>query len=166
MSQYYAGYEVLGLLLIDGEIDAFKRAYIEKNLAHYRREQGRTREDMEEIAEEWITTNETLYVDEETHTGELELIYVSVDQCDGMILYPASRYNKEPQYDGKGYRAHNCLIIAAEYQPSTIQQLAGDPFYKDYDELLAEFKNKLQEILPNNFPWDERIGDFQYACYA
>ncbi|MFQ9925348.1 MAG: hypothetical protein ACLRV0_01935 [Anaerobutyricum soehngenii] len=40
------------------------------------------------------------------------------------------------------------------------------PKYHDYEDILKEFKGKLESYLPEKFPWDERIGNYSYAYYA
>ncbi|MBQ6857620.1 MAG: hypothetical protein IJO13_11025 [Lachnospiraceae bacterium] len=38
--------------------------------------------------------------------------------------------------------------------------------YDSYEELVQEFKDKLQNYLPDDFEWDIHIGNFSYAAYA
>ena len=166
MSMYYAGYSALGLLLINEEINNFKKEYINQNLEYLKTQISNDLEEIEEAVDEWICCNEIIHADEKNQKRELSLTYVSPDQCDGMELYPASNYDKTLKYSCSEYRGDTCLLILADYQPSTIQQLAGDPFYKSYKELVEEFQKKMENLLPEDFPYDKRIGDFFYACYA
>ena len=38
--------------------------------------------------------------------------------------------------------------------------------YENNEDILKEFKGKLESYLPEKFPWDERIGNYSYAYYA
>ena len=166
MSQYYAGYDVLGCVLIDDEIEYFKQRYIEHNLDYLKKEVSEDIGEIEVAVDEWVACNEPLAKNQETGEGEISPIYITIDQCDGMLLYPASNYNKKIRYNATSYRHNVCLVIEARHQPGTIQQLAHDKFYESYDELKNEFIEKIGWAVPYDFPFDERIGDFQYACYA
>lgn len=167
MSQWYAGYRVLGCLLIDNEIHTLRNAFIKKNLDHLKETVSKDIEEIKNEVDCWISCNEDLHENEETGENIIQLNYVSPDQCDGMLLWPASQYNNDHHpYNPTDYRGNNCLIVTAEYQPSTIQQLRKEPFYDSYEELKKEIIAKIGWALPADFPYDERIGDFQYACYA
>lgn len=74
--------------------------------------------------------------------GIFHIVEISADYADGMQLL---RLNKED--DPAGY----CV------------DLRGKDHYED---ILKEFKGKLESYLPEKFPWDERIGNYSYAYYA
>lgn len=56
-------------------------------------------------------------------------------------------------------------VVFADYQPDTLEFICN-PQYHSYEDILKEFKGKLEKYLPANFPWDERIGRYSYAVYA
>ena len=56
-------------------------------------------------------------------------------------------------------------VVFADYQPDTLEFICN-PQYHSYEDILKEFKGKLEKYLPENFPWDERIGRYSYAVYA
>lgn len=96
--------------------------------------------------------------------GIFHIVEISTDYADGMRLL---RLNKED--DPAGYcvdlRGKDQYVVFSDYQPDTLEFIRH-PKYHDYEDILKEFKGKLESYLPEKFPWDERIGNYSYACYA
>lgn len=64
-----------------------------------------------------------------------------------------------------GLRGKDQYVVFSDYQPDTLEFIRH-PKYHDYEDILKEFKGKLESYLPEKFPWDERIGNYSYAYYA
>lgn len=96
--------------------------------------------------------------------GIFHIVEISTDYADGMQLL---RLNKED--DPAGYcvdlRGKDQYVVFSDYQPDTLEFIRH-PKYHDYEDILKEFKGKLESYLPEKFPWDERIGNYSYAYYA
>lgn len=87
-----------------------------------------------------------------------EVTPVLSDDCSGMRFIPFKN-EKMSWIEGE----KDCYVFFAD-KDSYIPY--GKKAYKDYDELVDEFKLKLSGYLPRNFDWDMHIGYFSYAAYA
>ena len=151
MSQYYAGYYGIGCVLSVEEFKNFLTSYFTKHPDLTEKEQEEVR--IEEYA--FKRSNEN---------GIFHIVEISTNYADGMQLL---RLNKED--DPAGYcvdlRGKDQYVVFSDYQPDTLEFIRH-PKYHDYEDILKEFKGKLESYLPEKFPWDERIGNYSYAYYA
>lgn len=162
MSSYWAGYSGVGLVLREPEYVRFLKEYSKKHslsetfFDEYCKEQS--------INEHgFVRTNgeKNFFVTE-----------ISTDCCEGMYFKPFI-YNGEPNtYDKRGlniidYRwsDENCYVFFSDKNMEGYNAFIEKP-YASYDAFVQEFKDKLSGYLPDDFEWDEHLGNFAYACYA
>lgn len=153
MSSYYAGYHGVACVLSVVEFEDFLKRYMEKHP-----EDGFTEDNVDE-----------LYFDEfefkrSNGNGIFHVVEISTDKADGMCLWP---FKAEDQEDGgfKELRGKDQYVVFADYSPDSLEFIK-DPKYHSYADILNELKGKLEGYLPDDFPWDERIGRYSYAMYA
>lgn len=66
----------------------------------------------------------------------------------------------------------NCFELYGDYygifftDKSTLPQEIFKGTYHSMDEIIGEFKEKLEDYLPEDFNWKTHIGFIQYAIYA
>ena len=142
MSQYYAGYYGIGCVLSVEEFKNFLTSYFTKHPDLTEKEQEEVR--IEEYA--FKRSNEN---------GIFHIVEISTDYADGMQLL---RLNKED--DPAGYcvdlRGKDQYVVFSDYQPDTLEFIRH-PKYHDYEDILKEFKGKLESYLPEKFPWDRQL---------
>lgn len=140
MSSYWAGYEELGLLIPKDEVDGFITAY---NKAHPE----------DEIEDVYEISQETL----DGCRAKFTCLYLSEDM-DGLTILPLN--------GGGWFREETeSLLIYAGYS-SAACQIFKNGFYKNKEELVKEFKNKVGDYLPEDFDYERYIGDVSYALFA
>lgn len=98
------------------------------------------------------------------------------DECDGMMLIPVIRpegaYNQSIYDKEKNeliqeiivytWRCHDSYAIWATRSTSVFHP----NHYDSYEELLLEFQSMMKSYLPEDFDWNDHIGQFSYAQYA
>lgn len=94
----------------------------------------------------------------------LAFFEVTADSADGMRIFPF-QYENIPGKECIDLPIVDQYVVFADYQPDTLEFICN-PQYHSYEDILKEFKGKLEKYLPENFPWDERIGRYSYVVYA
>lgn len=165
MSSYWAAYYGDALVLTGDEFENFVDKYAEVN--------GIPRNTIfdDETIEEYA------FCKSEDLNKTFHIAPVLKDNCDGMHLIPF-KYNGEDNVyvldengkikqfiHSKILRDKDCYAIFSERNRYGIKAFSEPP-YHSYEELKHEFQNILQDYLPNNFDWDDHIGNFSYAAYA
>lgn len=181
--QHNCACKVFGLLLLNEDIEKFEKAYCEKNREALLDEIGRPDDPMtdeetieyllEDVTDSFLC-NETMFIDMGKKEGEFETIYVSRDDSDGMFFEPVSSVIKAIEADdytklfayGSEHYWDDCMIIPARRGCSELSILAKRPFYNSVDEVIDEFKERLGELLPDDFDYAERIGEFWYSLFC
>lgn len=97
-------------------------------------------------------------------SGDFSFVEVTADSADGMRIFPF-QYENIPGKECIDLPIVDQYVVFADYQPDTLEFICN-PQYHSYEDILKEFKGKLEKYLPENFPWDERIGRYSYAVYA
>lgn len=166
MSMYYAGYEVFGMLLKEEDISFFKDRYIALNPTEFAKCED-DEEKMDFIDERLICSDGLIG---SPSTGNIDVVNIDGTwngNCEGAVFYPMFNAEKgiAERYNSKDFRGENTYIIVASIQCDPIS-VFRNRFYKDPEEVVAEMKNKVGNYLPKNFPYHERIGTVDYACYA
>ena len=155
MSMFWSGDRILGLILCGDEVEDFIDSYIE-----YHRNDERLRKlTYEECRDE---VRDCLYLDD---LNNIETWYLSDDGFEGVHFDPVNVCNLRSNWHGYIDEEFPIVFVWADKQPTT-NALLTEGFYKSYDQIEAEFKQKIGKYVPNDFPWSERIGDISYACYA
>lgn len=168
MSSYWAGYSGVGLVLRQPEYLKFLEAYAEKH--------NLSKTFFDEYCEEQ-SINEHEFVrakalDDNEELKPFYIVEVSTDFCEGMYFKPFV-YNGEPNtFANRGnnvldYRwsDSNCYVFFSDKNMEGYDAFVEKP-YESYAAFVQEFKDKLASYLPDDFEWDEHLGNFSYACYA
>lgn len=97
-----------------------------------------------------------------TSHDKKEFIHFLPNQLCNKIIFKT-----EDQEDGgfKELRGKDQYVVFADYSPDSLEFIK-DPKYHSYADILNELKGKLEGYLPDDFPWDERIGRYSYAMNA
>lgn len=178
MSQYWAGYHGLALVLDTNEFTLF--------LNNYRK---------------LHTDDTTRALDEQTNDGENPLldctireypfqpcvgdkefyvVNVLTEDNDGMCFIPCHRPDgstNEAVLDENGKYVQSVIVENLRSQDSfvffTDEDMTSGSYldgktkrYDSFQDVLTEFQNKMKDYLPEDFNWDSHIGDFSYACFA
>lgn len=171
MSQYWAGCHGIAMVLNQKEFDNFLTTYCEK--------QNMNKEEMDEQID-YDGLSEIRFIASNPSAAKFDITEINVDRCDGMILYPmmlSDHTINKTIYDQNGkieqpimfkeLRSENCYAIFADKDITSGTIFLGPKYrYDTYEELLTEFKNKMERYLPDDFDWNGHIGDFSYAAYA
>lgn len=89
--------------------------------------------------------------DANKQTETFYILLVDHDSCEDMHLVPY-RKGEDQLYDD------DCYVVFADREMSLFKQA-----YSSYESLVQEFKDKMENYLPENFDWDSHIGCFSYA---
>lgn len=156
MSQYWSGYHGTALVLKEHEFLEFLNNYTAQNHTLY------TPEDMLE------DINEVTFFAPGSSGLEFQFIGISPDTCDGMVLAPFYQpYSDAESVMLLDLRGETLYVLFSEKNMSSASVFRGKEYrYESYDELLSEFKAKLEEYLHGGFDWNSHIGDFRYAAFA
>lgn len=154
MSQYWAGYHGLALVLDTNEFQIF--------LNNYRK---------------LHTDDTTRALDEQTDDGENPLLDCTIRE------YPFQPCVGDKEFyvvnvltdDNDGMRSvivenlrnQDSFVFFTDEDMTSGSYLDGKTKqYHSFQDVLTEFQNKMKDYLPEDFNWDSHIGDFSYACYA
>lgn len=139
MSMFSSGYTFVGIFLAEKEQEQFVHALA-----------AREHMDAEDV---WAA------IDDLDEIAELQFFELG-DECEGIRFTPfiggGTGFIQE-----SWFLAPPLLCMAAERQPSLFTQAYTSP-----DELYGEFKEKLEGLVPDDFPWEEHVGTFQYSVFA
>ena len=91
--------------------------------------------------------------------------HVSTDESDGMGLYPMKKYKKDDSKEFKNLRSEDCYAIWSD-KSTSLNSVLNNQTYKSKDEIINEYKTKLQAYLPDDFDWEEHIGSFSFCTFA
>lgn len=168
MSSYWAAYYGVALVLKEKEFCDFLEKYAEKH--------NLEREDLDEKIED-DGVREYPFV-KSANSEVFEITDILTDSCDGMYLIPFYNKGKKNTYFtdqekkevNKDYcalslRDKNLYAVFSDKDMMSVESFEKKR-YDSYEELVQEFKDKLQNYLPDDFEWDIHIGNFSYAAYA
>lgn len=161
MSMYWAGYEVLGMVLYKEDIEYFKEKYIKK---HQNEFECKTKEEMMETMDECLDCSEVF---NGCNGDDIFFIHINDDYCEGALFY--QMFNNNGKLREK-YKYINCggndiYVLEAFYGCHPINVFGGN-FYKEAEDIIIEMKSRMIDYLPEDFPYAERIGTVTYAAYA
>ena len=128
-------------------------------------------EDREDLGECGVSVRDVLFRPSAEGRDRFRITDILKDDCDGMWLLPfVDSHGDLNDGNDPGWhdlRHGDCYAVFAD-RPMSSPAVFRDPGYRygSYDELLEEFRGKLEAYLPEDFGWDSHIGDFMYACYA
>lgn len=156
MSSYWAGYYGVALVLTDEEFDDFCEKYKSIKLID-----DDTFNDA--LNENGVRDYNFIKSDK---NGVFDIIDVCTEDCDGMCLIPYFHEGKENKHHANtALRLNSCYVVFSDKSMDSLSAFTKRP-YESYEDLVQEFKNKLECYLPEDFNWDEHIGRFSYAAYA
>lgn len=184
MSSYWAGYSDTGMILTVSEFEEMRATYEEWNP----QQKG--------IVENALDNEELEFVDfimskfAGISTSELSdngsekvfnMIELNDADTDGVIFYPFYRPDgrknivqqlenddmelcecTHPIWDSENDR---CYFLSSDKDMSGVNAFDEKP-YASYQEFVQEFKDKVGAYLPDDFDWDEHLGNIYYAAYA
>lgn len=167
MSQYWGAYHGIAMVLDEKEFNAFLKEY------------ESTDPDVRYFVEEEGLRDYTFHA-KNNHEVTFDIVDVTEDDCDGMILYPFMNedgtVNRQIMDENgkiiqtlkyKSFRGTSCYVIFADKDMTCGSVFLGPDYrYNTYEELVNEFREKISGYLPASFDMDNHIGDFSYACYA
>lgn len=161
--RHWEGYTHTALVLDEKEYTAFLELYGKK----HPEEQGQLEGcELETGCEAWFKSAKGIGA-----TFAMEAIGYGYE---GMRLTPyradgamnTTYIDGRPNRNFQSYALQGPLyMLAAERQLDCADAFQEKP-YESYEELVQEFKDKLEGYLPADFDWDKHIGSFSYAMYA
>lgn len=186
MSSYWKGYYGVACVMKEEEYFGFLEKYAEKN--------GKDLDELEaEIDNEGLACYS--FIKSSCHDTKgstlepdvpFEITEILTDDCDGMSLIPYRTRRKSDNavipnqyflgisgdkpivntdFRTRSLRANNCYVIFADRDMDGCKAFERK-VYDSYEDLVQEFKDKLETYLPEDFDWDFHIGRFSYAAYA
>ena len=168
MSSYWAVYSGVGLVLREPEYRVFLAAYAK---AHKLSETF-----FDEYCED-VSINEYEFIRAKALVTNMELkpfwvTEITTDTCEGMYFKPFVYNGKPNTFEERGlniidYRwsDKDCYVFFSDKNMEGYNAFLEKP-YASYGDFVQEFKDKLAAYLPDDFEWDEHLGNFSYACYA
>ena len=146
---YYAGYHGVACYLSIEDFEDFMKSYFKLH------------PDLTEEEREDLDPAEYAFKKSDG-SGDFSFFEVTADSADGMRIFP---FQIDTFFSWNVFVLKWEYVVFADYQPDTLEFICN-PQYHSYEDILKEFKGKLEKYLPENFPWDERIGRYSYAVYA
>lgn len=154
MSSYWMGYHATGLFMTEEEYEGFKEAYLQQ---HPLESHSDSQDALENYWDEDIR-EDFLYKSSDKSLPEFYLIHIDEETSDGACLWTFER--GEEVFS----RRHGWILPVLK--PLDGRKALVKKPYKDYGELKAELMARISSYLPEDFPWDDRIGVIDYAVYA
>ena len=148
---YYAGYHGVACYLSIEDFEDFMKSY-------FKLHPDLTEEEREDLDPEEYAFKKS------DGSGDFSFFEVTADSADGMRIFPF-QYENIPGKECIDLPIVDQYVGFADYKPDTLEFICN-PQYHSYEDILKEFKGKLEKYLPENFPWDERIGRYSYVVYA
>lgn len=178
MSSYYAAYHGSALVLEEKEFEQFLENYKKLVVKKLKKElvedfnrmltgEGCQIREYSFVKSNKIHKNPNGILMSESKSDIFEILDISPDDCDGMLLCPYLSYGKL-HWEADNfidYRYEKIFVIFSDYQLDSPLTFLEKP-YNSYSDFVNEFKEKLSIYLPENFDWDKHIGSFSYCCYA
>lgn len=170
MSMITTGTSELGCIIKGDDMNYFVKKYTELNPIDFEREieeldltSEEDRKAAEEYVWEWLDTNEAFKYSRDANKEDGEVFYARIIRDDP--YYPWLYHL--PIADALEYRQEDpdLIFVNADKCCCAKTVLRGD-FYKSKDELVQEFKDKLEKYVPENFDWTANIGDLDYAIFG
>lgn len=156
MSQYWSGYHGTALVLREDEFLDFLNCYIKQ------RNIDLTPEEIDDELNDFVFhSSNVLFL-------EFQFVRISPDTCDGMVLSPFYQSCSDVEsVTPIDLRGETLYVLFSEKNMSSASVFRGKEYrYESYDELLSEFKAKLEGYLHGGFDWNSHVGDFRYAAFA
>ena len=145
MSMHWEGYSELGLILTEENLDVFRENYLK---AHT--------DISEDDFEDMLFDREQFVSKDDTKT--FDLLYLTDDCIEGVTLL---------SLNGNGWwRQELPAVIVLSSIGDSAWSIFENGFYESKKDLIAEIKSKVGGYLPEDFDYDECIGNVTYACYA
>lgn len=146
------GNSELGLIIPDEFIGIFIENYIRANPEEF---DGEDHEENVDMMYDALTCNEEFTSDEG-------------------ITFHAKILQEDPYYPNAGiYPLEGVprdvmvpVIFIQAAKPCTAKTVFSGHFYSSQEELIAEMQKKVGMYLPDDFEWEENIGNFEYAWCA
>lgn len=165
MSNYWAGYSGIGMMLSETELEDFIEKYRKLRSA-----------ELEEYCKHLTYVPD---YDDDDECEKRDFIDMILDKEGGFALSDAfaegfsffpyvyeGNPNTEYQDTSADLSTENSYILTADYNNNGVEAFFSNKKYHSYEELVDEFKRKYAEYLPEDFDWDSHIGQYSYACYA
>lgn len=176
MSSYWSAYYGAALVLNENEFDDFLNRYVKrKNIKREEFDAGLEDTVIDEF--QWLRSDakveDTTIFEENANDYNkcFEITFICKDTCDGMYLIPF-RYKGRPNTTEYQERVHafstrddNLYVIFSDKDLCSPTCFEEKP-YPSYEAFVQEFKDKMEKYLPEDFDWDEHLGNFSYAAYA
>lgn len=169
MSSYWCGYYGTALVLKEEEYEDFLIRYAKAN--NMNQEEMNDELDTYGVREfQFVKSNMKGQMPDDNNA--FNVIDILKDDCDGMRLFPFFVNGKENTEENFGYdvvmkelQYYNLYVVFSDknlHSPNVFKK----PAYESYEDLVNEFKAKMETYLPETFDWDQHIGSFSYAAYA
>lgn len=170
MSQRTFGSSEFGCLIQGKDVDYFIKKYIELNPSEF--EDCEKPEDMRECMEEWLSCNEFFNRSSNagnpvSETERREGGFYAQLMHDG-CYYPSVCFlpiKEVDEYQEVDIDELPVVLVSADKGLTTKCVLRGD-FYSTKEEIVEEFKDKLERYLPEDFDWEHAIADVDYAIFC
>lgn len=180
MSGYYVGYHGSALVLREEEYDEMIATYQEKIVSRLKEP---LREDFQNLVIDQdcllseypfirstyheCDPNEILEDENETNSKIFDILNISADEFDGMLLFPYYCDGKLGlEHDTEiSFHGENVYVIFSDIQLDSPLTFIRKP-YESYDSFVNEMKGKLACYLPSDFDWDSHIGSFSYCSFV
>ena len=184
MSNYWAGYTGLAIMLEKEEITNFFKRYLSKTF--YKDSDNIPVEKLQDLISEYsaseigfvkskyvnenpFTTLEESIVDVDFDRSNAEKLFTIMpwdnDQYDGALFIPMEKDERCGEDNCFTFRESDAILIWATKSIMPWEILNGNS-YKSNDEIIDDFKDRLSAYLPDDFNWKTHIGFIEYAAYA
>lgn len=180
MSGYYVGYHGSALVLREDEYDEMIETYQKKIVSRLKEP---LREDFQNLVIDQdcllseypfirssyleCDPNEILEDEDEANARVFDIINISAEEFDGMLLIPYCNDGKlHLEHDTEiSFHGEDVYVIFSDIQLDSPLTFISKP-YESYDSFVDEMKGKLACYLPSDFDWDTHIGSFSYCCFV
>ena len=170
MSGYYVGYHGSALVLREDEYDEMIETYQQKIVSRLKEP---LREDFQNLVIDQdcllseypfirssyleCDPNEILEDEDEANAKVFDIINISADEFDGMLLIPYCNDGKlHLEHDTEiSFHGEDVYVIFSDIQLDSPLTFISKPM-----------KGKLACYLPSDFDWDTHIGSFSYCCFV
>ena len=160
MSMQTSGCRETGLIIRKEFIKGFIRGYTELNPQEF--EEGTVFEDAMEIVESSLACNEEFVQSSFAGRGG-ETFHAQLFEEEH--YYPLVYFM--PIKDGEEFQTVDSELVFVPADKSCfLEDVLQDKSYRTKNEIVSEFKDKLERYLPEDFDWEANIGDIEYASIA
>lgn len=186
MSDHWAGYSGVGMVLTVPEFNKMLEAYKEKNPEQSKIvDEAADNGDMNEtelIMSKFAGQIPDLQKDTKKYADKVMYIMeVLDDMIDGVTFWPFYRKDGKKnlsEQDEDGYwespegshpiwdsNEDRCYFLFADRALDTVEAFEEKP-YASYEAFVQEFKDKMEAYLPEDFDWNAHLGNLTYAAFG